>query len=435
MSTDQIKNRHYHFVGIAGVGMSSVAAAVQGCGAEVSGSDRYADSGTSLPVLDVLRTSGVTIVAQDGSGVRRDTRAVVVSTAIEGDNPDIVRATALGVPILHRSEMLAMLIDGKECIAIAGTCGKTTVTGMVGYLLEQLGVDPNVVNGGAVVNWRSKSAVGNARCGASDVWVIEADESDKSLLAYRPSRAVITNMSEDHFSLAETRDLFAEFAKQVERSVITGSLDEVEFDCSGTFSTFCYAGHSFRLNIPGVHNVENAVHAIELCRSMGFEVGAIGQALEGFEGIERRLECVGSINGVAVYDDYGHNPAKISAAWSCLSPHFEPLHVIWRPHGYGPLASMNKSLREMFADQCRPSDRLYILPVYYVGGTIAPVLDAKEFVSTLNAEGTAASYVETYDDLGELLKAEVRGPAAVICMGARDPELPHFARRLLTDLA
>ena len=430
-----VAGKKIHFVGIAGVGMSSVAVAAKGCGADVSGSDRYADSGTSVAVLEVIKRMGIPVVPQDGSGIEKGTTLVVVSTAIEDDNPDLARARTLGVRIIHRSEMLAELVSGSSCIAVAGTSGKTTATGMLGYLLEGLGADPSVVNGGVVVNWKDDCHTGNARIGSGDLWVIEADESDRSLLNYRPDRAIITNMSADHFDLAETEALFDAFSLQVNHVIVHGTMAGIDVqELGANHAVFRCDDNPYTLNLAGVHNIENAGCAIRMCRQLGFTAKDIASVLKGFKGIERRLECKGIARGVAIYDDYGHNPAKIEAAWSTLAPYYERLHVLWRPHGYGPLASMSDELVQMLSNVCRATDQFSVLPVYYVGGTVAPSLNSEGFVNELNGAGVAAEYVSGYEDYARLFDARVRGGDALVCMGARDPELPLFADRTVARL-
>ncbi|MDO9540967.1 MAG: Mur ligase domain-containing protein, partial [Kiritimatiellia bacterium] len=210
----------YHLIGVGGVGMSSLAQLLLALGHSVSGSDRYYDQGKALNILTKLQLLGVKLFAQNGSAVGDDLSAVVVSSAIEKDNPDLGAARKKGIQVLHRAELLAVLARDKKCIAVTGTAGKTTVTGMIGWTLAELGLDPTVVNGGAVLNWVSGENIGNFRFGHSDIWVLELDESDRSLLNFSPDWAVITNISKDHFEVAEVRELFALFSRQVRKQII-----------------------------------------------------------------------------------------------------------------------------------------------------------------------------------------------------------------------
>lgn len=426
----------YHVVGVAGVGMNALAQALRGFGFEVSGSDRYLDQGQDLAVLRKLERAGVKLVPQDGSGVGADTSAVVVSTAIEADNADIAMAVRHGVPVRHRSEMLAELAAGRETVAITGTSGKTTVTGMVGWILEQAGADPTVVNGGALVDWATETRIGNVRLGASRLFVIEADESDRSCLRYDPDWAILTNQSADHFGLEDTRALFAAFRGKVRKGSVAG-WDEgmpwhgLQPELSADGARFLWREREVRLPLLGRHNAENALQAAVLCERMGIDPDAIVRALKTFHGIQRRLEHVGTARGITVIDEYAHNPAKIAAAWESVAPYHRRVLAVWRPHGFKPLATMFNDLLAMFTRVCRPCDGLWLLPVYYAGGTVRRQADSDELVRELQAAGVPAQWVPDYGTLEKELRRSAGAGDAILCMGARDPELPLFARRLV----
>ncbi len=429
-----------HMVGIAGVGMNALAQVLRARGYRVTGSDRLTDTNLSAPVLDALQRQEIALYTQDGSGVTPETGALVVSTAIEQDNPDLEAARRRSVPVRHRSEMLSALIGGEHCIAVAGTSGKTTVTGMIGWLLSELGADPHVVNGAAVLNWKSTDCIGNVRMGASDLWVVEVDESDRSLLRFFPEHAVITNISRDHFTLEETTALFELFVQQVERTLICGAGLGSLFAGRNDLRAVCREAPpacewTHPLPLPGAHNRENAQLAITLCEALGYEREAIVETLSRFKGVERRLERVDEGGDVAVYDDYAHNPAKIRATWNAVAEQAERVIGFWRPHGYGPLSAMMEDLCTMFQEVCRPGDRLYIPPVYYEGGTAEKRVDAEMFVERLKEHRVPATWISGYDAFLSAVLESGRPGDAVVCMGARDPELPQFARRLAARLA
>jgi UDP-N-acetylmuramate-alanine ligase len=435
----EVTYSRYHFVGVAGVGMSAVAQAVCFRGGAVTGSDRYLDSGSALPILAKLEDSGITLFPQDGSGVDAGAEAVVVSTAIEPDNPDLAAAEAVGLPVLHRSEVLAQLVADQTCIAVAGTSGKSTVTGMVGWILEHAGLDPTVVNGAPVINWCSNGAVGNVRRGSGALWVIEADESDRSLLNFEPEYAVITNVSADHFDLEESVSLFKAFADQVRGDVIGAldgcdPLDGIHVEVTASSSRFCYDGVSFNVPLPGRHNAENAVHAAELCKCVGVSLERSAEALASFRGIRRRLEVVGEARGVTVIDDYGHNPAKIAAAWNAVVPFARRGIVVWRPHGYGPLRTMLDELTATFEALCGPDDHVILLPVYDAGGTADRSIDSGVLAERLRGVGVRVSCVSSHGDAQRVACDLAEDGDAVIVMGARDPELPELARCILNGL-
>ncbi|MBI2441742.1 MAG: UDP-N-acetylmuramate--alanine ligase [Lentisphaerae bacterium] len=436
------RNSSYHLSGIAGAGMNALAQVLLAQGCRVSGSDRYLDAGQDLEVLKKLRAAGVSLTPQDGSGVQAGLRALVVSTAIEPDNPDIVAARARRIPVQHRAECLARLANARTGIAVTGSSGKTTVTGMIGWTLAKLGADPTVVNGGVVLNWVDTQRIGNVRAGRSDLWVVEVDESDRSLLRFHPHWAVITNMSKDHFEFAEVRHLFKAFAGQAKHGVVgcygaaadSEALHRLKVEFSFTGIRFAYQGVDFHLRLLGRHNAENALQTILLCEHLGFALPDISRALASFGGIQRRLECIGCRGGITVIDDYAHNPAKIAAAWAAVAPFFPRVLAVWRPHGFAPLALMLSELVQVFCTQARPADRIFILPVYYAGGTTQRTVTSQTLVEALAQCGVSAELVATYEDLLSRLKTTAQAGDAVLWMGARDPDLGVYARRFLAEL-
>ncbi|MCG2661424.1 MAG: Mur ligase domain-containing protein [Kiritimatiellae bacterium] len=435
--------KQFHLVGLAGVGMSALAQVLLAQGCRVSGSDRQLDAGRSLDVLEKLRAAGVQLRSQDGSGVTEGLTGLVVSSAIEADNPDIAAARRWRVPIMHRAECLAQWANARTClIAITGTAGKTTVTGMIGWALSQIGADPTVVNGGALLNWVDPRQIGNVRVGRSDVWVVEVDESDRSLLRFHPDWAVITNMSKDHFELSEVRHLFKAFAGQVKRGVVgcygTAADDETlngfKPDLSAEGIHFGYRGVDFKLPLLGRHNAENALQAVMLCERLGYALPVISRVLAGFAGIQRRLERLGMGRGVTVIDDYAHNPAKIGAAWDAVAPYYRRVLAVWRPHGFAPLALMLGELVRAFCARAKPADRVFILPVYFAGGTAQRTVTADTLVNALRERGVCAELAANYDDLLARLKTAAQAGDGVLWMGARDPDLGVYARRFVAEL-
>ena len=422
--------------------MSALARALAGHGAEVTGSDRFLDAGQPTPALEKLGRAGFKLLPQDGLALRADTRALVISTAVEQDNAEVRRAAELGIPVVHRAEMLARLIGGGTCIAVTGTAGKTTVTAILGWILECAGMNPSVVNGGALVSWVTDTELGNARVGSPDLWVIEADESDRSLLQFEPDWAIITNISKDHFELDEAAALFKSFALRARKGVVGCFGEPSAADLLAGFSptltaqgaVFEHRGQEYSVPLLGRHNAENALLAVALCLRLGLEPGTIRNALAGFRGVERRLEPAGTAAGISVIDDYAHNPAKIRAALTALAPYHGRILAAWRPHGYGPLALMKEELLAMFAETLRPADMLFVLPVFYAGGTARRAFTAREFVETLRGRGLRAEYAPDFDALEAGLVRQAEKGDAILVMGARDPCLPAFARRLVSTI-
>ncbi|MDR0993805.1 MAG: Mur ligase domain-containing protein [Verrucomicrobiota bacterium] len=440
-----VPSRHIHVAGVAGVGMSALAQVLTWTTARVTGSDRYFDRGEDLPVFKSLEASGIELVRQDGRVVSSETDAVVYSTAIEAENPDLAAASRLGVPLRHRAAMLAELARDHVVLAIAGTAGKTTTTAMIGWVLEQAGMDPTVVNGGSLVDWADASHVGNVRRGGRDApWVVEVDESDRSLLHFFPQWSVLTNISQDHFPLEDVQALFREYALQVKRGIIcsagvssvlgTPSADLVELDAVPLRGRDGYdlpwRNDILRVPQPGRHNAFNALMAAELCFRLDVEPAVVREALARFGGVQRRLERVDSGGPVQVVDDYAHNPAKIAAAWEAVAFPENRVLGIWRPHGYAPLRSMMEGLTDAFASVCRPQDHLWILPVYDAGGTACRSIQSDELVARLRQRGVKAEWVRDYAAAGDAVAREMKKVDRVLVMGARDPRLPVFAREL-----
>jgi UDP-N-acetylmuramate-alanine ligase len=425
-----------HIAGIGGVGMSALAQALLDCGYGVTGSDRLLDFGDQTGTLACLKNQGVTLYPQDGSGLLKTTARLVISTAIEADNPEMVRANALGIPVVHRASELARLLEGRRLIAVTGTCGKSTVTGMLGWLLEGAGLDPFVVNGAAVTGWDAGGVrIGSVRKGEGAYAVIEADESDRSLMTFVPEHAIITNASADHFDLTETLDLFNAFRRKVSGILIDGQAQggsPQEVQQTGWNGFFTYEGVRYTVPMPGLHNIHNAWHAVQMARALGAEPARLARSLACFKGIERRLQHVGSCEGAWVIDDYAHNPEKLAAAWTTLANAFpQGICAVWRPHGFAPLRKMIDDLTPMFARVCRPCDELLLMPVYDAGGTADRRISSADLASRLEAKHVKVLTLISWDAVESHMREVAHaGKGALVMFGARDPELPRLAKRL-----
>jgi UDP-N-acetylmuramate--alanine ligase len=409
--------RHVHFIGIGGVGMNGLAQLAALGGYSVTGSDRAYDPDTE--VFQALENLGVHIFPQDGSGISKLTDQVVYSTAIESGNPDLQQASLQGIPLLHRADFLKQLIGSNELIAVAGTAGKTTTTGLLGWIFEYLGKDPSVYNGAAVLNWKNSPVLGNVRKGASSLWIIEADESDKSFLGFQPTHSIITNISKDHFELDELHAMFDQFEAQTSGITIRCPVDSVG-----------------ELQIPmlGQHNKENALCAAALSIQLGLDRDRVFEAIANFRGIERRLEITGHADGIAIIDDYAHNPAKIAAALTAVAQAYGTVHAYWRPHGFSPLAIGMGEFVEVFSAHWNThGGSISILPVYYAGGTAQRSVTSTDLVDRLKTSGVPADLVEDYSALKLKLENQAKPGEAILGMGARDPELPRFSKRLVDE--
>jgi UDP-N-acetylmuramate--alanine ligase len=437
--------------------MSALAQVMKSKGNQVTGSDRSHDRALNQDLFRSLQNQGIELFPQDGSGVKEDTDWVVVSTAIEEDNPDIKKARSLTVPILHRAKLLSEIFNPSFGIAVGGTSGKSTVTGMISFILEQAHLNPTVINGGVINDFQSKAWIGNARLGSSTMVVIETDESDGSIVNFSPQVGVITNISKDHKDIEELSSLFGTFARSIKGCLVvnddcplagkirpqgkkiltyglTGSalVRAEKILVTSSSSQFQVNGIPFHLPLPGRHNISNALAAIAVGSYLDLDPYLMKAALERFRGIKRRLELIGKFNGISVFDDFSHNPAKIASAIETLRMAGKRLIVVFQPHGYGPTKFLLEELAAAFNQFLSPSDHLLLLNIYDAGGT------AERTISSLDLLKRIKQPMVLYCPDRESVISEVRKISqagdAVVVMGARDDTLASFARRLASAL-
>ncbi|BDU68952.1 hypothetical protein GETHOR_10530 [Geothrix oryzae] len=449
-----------HFAGVAGSGMSALAQFVALKGGRASGSDRSFDRHQRPEARAQLEALGVAIHPQDGSGLEGDCAALVVSTAVEEEVPDLVAARRLGVPVIHRSELLAHLVARYRTVAVTGTSGKSTTVAMIFEILRGAGRDPSVVTGGELVALQREGRWGNAWAGASDLLVIEADESDGSVVRYHAAVGVILNLQRDHKEMGAVAEMFHAFRAQVRETAVVGESENLRgFAGGGTVfgfgsgagfrgealrlapegSCFSVQGVPFRLPVPGRHNAENALAALAACHALGVPLAAMVEPLARFQGVARRFQVLGTRRGVTVVDDFGHNPAKVAA--SIRAAHLRVgaaggrVLAVFQPHGYGPLKFLRADFVESFAAELAPGDRLWFLEVFYAGGTAARDISSAEVVADLAARGVAAEHAPTREWLVDRLVAEAGPGDLILVMGARDPSLTDLAFTLLQGLS
>ena len=441
--------KSYFFVGIGGSGMLPLAEIMAGQGHKVAGSDRSLDQGRLGTKFEALAAKGIGLFAQDGSGITSGDQIVVASAAVEPTVPDIIRATELGCPRVSRAELLADLFNAAPVrIAVGGTSGKSTVTGMIGWIMDQAGRDPTIMNGAIMKNYGSGS-----RVGAGDVFVSEVDESDGSIALYNPSLAVLNNVAVDHKSMDELRGLFGDFLGRADAAVV--NFDNAEAAALAppdamTFGTsrpvtcravninerpdgvdFAIAGVNVTLAVPGRHNVSNALAAISAAVSVGIRMEIATAALATFTGLKRRFEHIGDANGITVIDDFGHNPDKIAATLATLHAFPGRLLIFFQPHGYGPLKQMGRELADSFRANLYSGDHLLICDPAYFGGTVDKSVGADALVAMI---GPQADHIPIRDACGERLIEIAQSGDRIIVMGARDDTLSAFAQSLLDRL-
>ena len=424
-----------HLVGIGGVGMSALAQAYLDAGHAVSGADRSLRyDGRRTPVLEALAAQGVELFPDDGSGVGAEVDRLVVSTAIEETNPDLAAARSRGIPVVHRAAALSELLSRRKLVAVAGTCGKSTVTAILGHVLVECGFDPFVVNGAQIVGWNANGTrVGSVRKGAGEYAVAEVDESDKSLTAFHPYAAIVTNASADHYSKEEMDAVFDAFIRDVPGPVIDGRVpSEKRHSCRFAQEVEEAVG---KLPMPGEHNRANARLALAMAIALGADPAKAAASLATFPGVERRLQRVGFFpcggRQVAVYDDYAHNPEKLHAMWTTLAEAYpRGVAAVWRPHGYGPLRKMLEPLAAAFRVVMRPQDALVLLPVYDAGGTADRSVNSDALAALLADAPGSVELVSDLEGAEAYLRARADAFGAIVTAGARDPGLPVLARRL-----
>ena len=461
-------DRLYFFCGIGGSGMLPLALIVQQSGCPVAGSDRSLDQGRTAAKFDFLRARGVRLFPQDGSGLTRADTVLVTSAAVEETVPDVRAARALGARLLTRAELLAQLFNAApKAVGIAGTSGKSTTTGMVGWLLHQTGSRPTVMNGAVMKNFvTADTPFASALVGDGDVFVAEVDESDGSIAHYQPHVAVLNNVALDHKSMDELRRLFRDFTAKARVAVLnldndetallaselpldrrlTYSLQDPAADLLATdlepapdgigFRVREAGGETFavRLRVPGRHNVANALAALAAARACGIGLEQAAAALSGFAGIRRRLETVGKAGGVTVIDDFAHNPDKIAATLATLHEFPGRLLLLFQPHGYGPLRLMRDQFISCFAEHLRPEDVLLMPDPVYYGGTVERSVTSADIVEAIQACGRHAQCLPERAACGDRLIELARPGDRIVVMGARDDTLSTFAGGLLQRL-
>jgi len=446
------------FIGIAGVGMSAIAQYLRGTGKEVSGSDRFFKEGEYNETRSKLEAEGIRCFVQDGEGISADTDLVVVSTAIEESVPEVQKTRQLNIPILKRSEVLALIAESKRTIAIGGTSGKSTTSAMLFDILTLAGLQPGIISGAGLVSIIRQGKIGNAAVGEGDWLVIEADESDGSIVNYHPAIGLLLNVDKDHQELDELMQLFGVFRKNSDRFVVNrsngfslrlSSGKENDFaTTSGTgakweASAFQQEGFTihfninetpFTINAPGRHSMENATAAVAVANSMGVDLEVCAKALRNYEGIYRRHQLLGRKNGVWVIDDYAHNPVKCARSIEACQP-LAPKVVAWfQPHGYGPTRFLRDDFVKEIAAALRPQDEIWMSEIFYAGGTAVKDISANDLINDIRALGKHAFFIEDRNDFVESVRPHLTGDSVLLLMGARDPSLEEFGKEVYEKL-
>lgn len=434
-----------HFTGILGSGMSAIAQYLSWEGLDITGSDRLMDALETAPMRAKMEYAGCRVFPQDGSGITEQSQAVVVSTAIEQDNPDLAAARLRGIPIFHRSDLLAAIVSSKKTIAVCGTSGKSTVTAMIFEFLSACGRSPSLLSGAGLIRLEKQGLIGNAYKGTSDLLVIEADESDGSLVKYHPAVALLLNVSKDHKPVDEVLELFKTIASNATTVLVNADdplLNKLPYgvrfglgadaDCR-PHETLSLAPlvrirrreTEFALPVPGSHNLSNLLAALCVCEHFECSYPMLAEAVSLYQGVARRFNVRKTKRGVLAIDDYAHNPEKIKAAISTAFGFGKRVFAIFQPHGFGPTRFMKNELIDIMVQTLRPEDEAIFLPIYYVGGTAVKDISSGDLAVGIRNQGREALACGRAELITHVLEKAQQGDV-VLLMGARDPSLPVF---------
>jgi len=450
--------------------MLPLAMILKGQGAAIGGSDRSRDQGRTPEKFAWLEAQGIELFPQDGSGITSADQTLVASAAVEDTVPEVIRAKELGCLRTSRAELLSALFNRSACgIAVGGTSGKSTVTGMLGWIMHQAGRDPTIMNGAVMKNFVAPGTpFASARVGAGDVFVSEVDESDGSIALYRPRVAVLLNVSLDHKGMDELRALFGGFlaasaiaainADDVEAlallphapqvltfgieqdkaqiGIVPGSIaDGPVRQAALVVDRHDGSTHPLRLELPGRHNLSNALAAIAGAVAAGVGVSDAVAALASFRGLARRFDIIGtSPSGITVIDDFGHNPEKCAATLRTLKSQPGRVIAFFQPHGYGPLRQMGHELAATFARELGADDVTVLCDPVYFGGTVDRSEGSERIIHLIEQAGETAQYIPAREGCGEYIISIARPGDRIVIMGARDDTLTTFAKGILTKL-
>ncbi|HEX4877690.1 MAG TPA: Mur ligase domain-containing protein [Chitinophagaceae bacterium] len=441
------------FIGIAGSGMSAIAQYLKGVGKDVSGSDRFFAPGVYNETQEKLEAEGIRCFLQNGEGITGNTDLVVVSTAIEDTVVEVQKAKESGIPILRRSELLAIIAASKKTIAVGGTSGKSTTSAMLFDILEYAGLQPSIISGAGLISIIKEGKIGNAKVGAGEWLVIEADESDGSIVQYKPEIGLLLNIDKDHQEIDELMRIFETFRENsrhfitnrsqalamklsndlnadfsTDPSIAAGFMGD-NFNQEGMYINFTINQIPFRLRLAGRHNMENALAAAAVANQVGIELETCAKALESYEGIYRRHQVFGNKHGVWLIDDYAHNPVKCAAAMEACKPIAPKLIAWFQPHGYKPTKFLREDFVKEIGRALRPQDEIWMSEIFYAGGTAVKDISAGDLVNDLKALGKNAFFEESRDNFLESVRSHLTNNCVLLLMGARDPSLEQFAKQ------
>ena len=451
--------KNVFFIGVAGTGMSAIAQYLAGVQKNVSGSDRYFKEGESNEIKNKLSTAGIQCFLQNGEGINSETDLVVVSTAIEDTVAEVQKAKQLNIPILKRSEVLALIADSKKTVAIGGTSGKSTTSAMLFDILETAGLQPGIISGAGLISIIKEGKIGNAKVGAGEWLVIEADESDGSIVQYHPEVGLLLNIDKDHQEIEELMDIIGIFKNNTKQLFIVNQSNQLaktlsqnsaqdfsadatndsgyngsNFAQNGLTISFQINGIDFSLNTVGKLNMENALAATAVANQLGVSLETCSAELKNYEGIYRRHQLLGKKNGVWLIDDYAHNPVKCARSIEACQPIANKVVAWFQPHGYGPTRFLRNDFVKEIAAVLRPQDEIWMSEIFYAGGTAVKDISANDLINDLKSLGKNAYFVADRNDFLAAAKPHLSSDSVLLLMGARDPGLQQFGKEVLDKL-
>jgi UDP-N-acetylmuramate--alanine ligase len=439
------------FIGIAGTGMSAIAQFLKGAGKDVSGSDRYFSQGEAEDIRQKLLNQGIRCFPQDGTGITPQTDLVVVSAAVEDTVPEVQKAISMNIPMIKRSELLAFITASKKTIAVGGTSGKSTTSAMLFDILQHAGLEPSIISGAGLVSIIREGKIGNAKVGKGEWLVIEADESDGSIVRYHAEIGLLLNVDKDHKEIDVLMDIFKTFRQNSHYFIVNRSHSlaaALSVDASADFAvdksagagftasgflqeglaiSFLINGVPFSLNSIGRHNMENALAAATVAAMVGVPLETCSHSIAQYEGIYRRHQVLGSKHGITLIDDYAHNPVKCAASIAACQPVASKLIAWFQPHGYAPTKFLRKDFCEEISKVMRPGDEIWMSEIFYAGGTTTKDISAADLVNDLKEKGYKAYFVEDRNEIIDHMRPHFTSNTVLLLMGARDPSLEKFA--------
>lgn len=443
------KINNYFFIGIAGDGMSAIAQYLSGIGKSVSGSDRQFYSKNKTYRQKQLEKEGIKCFSQDSSGLTDDIELVVVSTAIEQSVPEYQSALQKKIPIVLRSDLLAAITQTKKTIAVGGTSGKSTVSAMIYHIMNFAGKEPSLITGAGLIDIQKFGKIGNAVAGKGEYLIVEADESDGSIVKYKPYIGIILNIEKDHKEISELLRLFKIFSENSDNLIVHNDFDRTKnlsvrkknnfgfsrssgyrisnFKQVGFEIIFTINGIDFKMPQIGKHNAENAAAAVAACTMAQIPVETSADALKSYKGIFRRHQIIEDKDGITLIDDYAHNPAKLAASIRACQFNARRLIIWFQPHGYKPTMFLRNEFVKEISDALRDEDEIWMSEIYYAGGTVNRNITSDEIIQAIRMKGKKAFYINDREYFPFKIKNELKYGDIILLAGARDPSLQKYS--------